>query len=264
MRNSIKRVRTTTDKTKAKAELTKTVKLLDQLAAKGVIHKNMASNQKSRLDQACQHPEVVSRVLQGVHDSARLLPGAVVLICCTRPPLHGISPGARRSPQESLTRSGQLRPFCRTARRPVALRVRRRRLPLPAASGRTFTCCQLRNMKSTPLSSSSPSVLIAISGRKARHELPDLCESLLRFLLLSPTVRNTDPSSTVRRRVRRDTASSRQGTDSVLQAHLPGPACPLHVPQNGDRCPLRPATSRPRHAHGVRGMHASATCPTRT
>jgi small subunit ribosomal protein S20 len=41
MRNSIK--------TKAKAELTKTVKLLDQLAAKGVIHKNMASNQKSRL-----------------------------------------------------------------------------------------------------------------------------------------------------------------------------------------------------------------------
>ena len=49
MRNAIKRVRTATDKAKATTELTKTVKLLDQLAAKGVIHKNMASNQKSRL-----------------------------------------------------------------------------------------------------------------------------------------------------------------------------------------------------------------------
>ena len=49
MRNAIKRVRATTDKEKAKAELNKTVKLLDQLAAKGVIHNNMASNQKSRL-----------------------------------------------------------------------------------------------------------------------------------------------------------------------------------------------------------------------
>jgi len=49
MRNAVKRVRATTDKEKAKAELNKTVKLLDQLAAKGVIHKNMASNQKSRL-----------------------------------------------------------------------------------------------------------------------------------------------------------------------------------------------------------------------
>jgi ribosomal protein S20 len=34
---------------KAVAELKKTVKLLDQLAAKGVIHKNTAANQKSRL-----------------------------------------------------------------------------------------------------------------------------------------------------------------------------------------------------------------------
>ncbi len=49
MRNAIKRVRTTTDKDKAKAALNKTVKMLDQLAAKGVIHKNTASNQKSRL-----------------------------------------------------------------------------------------------------------------------------------------------------------------------------------------------------------------------
>jgi len=49
MRNAIKRVRTTADKEKAKVELNKTVKLLDGLAAKGVIHKNMAANQKSRL-----------------------------------------------------------------------------------------------------------------------------------------------------------------------------------------------------------------------
>ncbi len=49
MRNAIKRVRTTKDKEKALVALNKTVKLLDQLAAKGVIHKNMASNQKSRL-----------------------------------------------------------------------------------------------------------------------------------------------------------------------------------------------------------------------
>lgn len=49
MRSAIKRVRSTTDKEKAKAELKKTVKLLDQLAAKGVVHRNYASNQKSRL-----------------------------------------------------------------------------------------------------------------------------------------------------------------------------------------------------------------------
>ena len=49
MRSAIKRVRTTKDKEKARAELQKTVKLLDQLAAKGVIHKNKAANNKSRL-----------------------------------------------------------------------------------------------------------------------------------------------------------------------------------------------------------------------
>jgi len=49
MRSAIKRVRSLTDKEKAKVELKKTVKLLDQLAAKGVIHRNNASNQKSRL-----------------------------------------------------------------------------------------------------------------------------------------------------------------------------------------------------------------------
>jgi small subunit ribosomal protein S20 len=49
MRNAIKRVRSIKDKEKARIELQKTVKLLDQLAAKGVIHKNKAANNKSRL-----------------------------------------------------------------------------------------------------------------------------------------------------------------------------------------------------------------------
>jgi small subunit ribosomal protein S20 len=49
MRKAVKRVRAMTDKEKATAELKKTTKLLDQLAAKGVIHKNNASNYKSRL-----------------------------------------------------------------------------------------------------------------------------------------------------------------------------------------------------------------------
>lgn len=49
MRNAIKRVRASKEKDKALPELTKTVKLLDQLAAKGVIHKNLAANNKSRL-----------------------------------------------------------------------------------------------------------------------------------------------------------------------------------------------------------------------
>lgn len=49
MKNAIKRVRSLKDKEKAMAELRKTTKLLDQLAAKGVIHKNKAANNKSRL-----------------------------------------------------------------------------------------------------------------------------------------------------------------------------------------------------------------------
>lgn len=49
MRTAIKRVRGATEKDKALAELKKTVRLLDQLAAKGVIHKNRASNNKSAL-----------------------------------------------------------------------------------------------------------------------------------------------------------------------------------------------------------------------
>ena len=49
MRTALKKVRSTKDKAQAESELRKTVKLLDQLAAKGVIHKNNASNHKSRL-----------------------------------------------------------------------------------------------------------------------------------------------------------------------------------------------------------------------
>lgn len=49
MRTAIKRVRSATEKAKAAAELKKTVKLLDQLAAKGVIHRNRAANNKSAL-----------------------------------------------------------------------------------------------------------------------------------------------------------------------------------------------------------------------
>lgn len=49
MRNAVKAVRSATDKEKAVAELKKTVKLLDQLAAKGIIHRNKAANNKSSL-----------------------------------------------------------------------------------------------------------------------------------------------------------------------------------------------------------------------
>jgi len=49
MRSAIKRVRAAKDKEHALPELLKTVKLLDKLAAKGVIHKNLAANNKSKL-----------------------------------------------------------------------------------------------------------------------------------------------------------------------------------------------------------------------
>ncbi len=49
MRSAIKRVRSAKEKEAAFAELKKTVKLLDQLAAKGVIPKNNAANNKSAL-----------------------------------------------------------------------------------------------------------------------------------------------------------------------------------------------------------------------
>jgi small subunit ribosomal protein S20 len=49
MRTEVKRVRTATEKTKASGDLKKTMKLLDQLAAKGIIHRNQAANLKSKL-----------------------------------------------------------------------------------------------------------------------------------------------------------------------------------------------------------------------
>ncbi|MEK7251411.1 MAG: 30S ribosomal protein S20 [Bacteroidota bacterium] len=49
MRTTLKKVRSATEKAQAASELRKTVKMLDQLAAKGVIHKNTAANQKSKL-----------------------------------------------------------------------------------------------------------------------------------------------------------------------------------------------------------------------
>jgi small subunit ribosomal protein S20 len=49
MKTMIKKVRTAKEKGKAQEALQKTVKLLDQLAAKGIIHRNKAANQKSKL-----------------------------------------------------------------------------------------------------------------------------------------------------------------------------------------------------------------------
>lgn len=49
MRTAMKRVRSLKEKEKATTELRKTVKLLDQLAARGVIHRNKAANAKSQL-----------------------------------------------------------------------------------------------------------------------------------------------------------------------------------------------------------------------
>ncbi|MDI6804172.1 MAG: 30S ribosomal protein S20 [Bacteroidota bacterium] len=52
MKTAIKSVQDEQDKTKAAEVLKKTSKLLDQLAAKNVIHKNKAANQKSALTKA--------------------------------------------------------------------------------------------------------------------------------------------------------------------------------------------------------------------
>ncbi len=49
MKTAIKRVRSAKDKEKAGAELKKAIKMLDQLAAKGMIHGNNAANKKSSL-----------------------------------------------------------------------------------------------------------------------------------------------------------------------------------------------------------------------
>ncbi|HEX9828976.1 MAG TPA: 30S ribosomal protein S20 [Bacteroidota bacterium] len=49
IRSVIKKVRTAKDKAAASAALKSAVKVLDQMAAKGIIHSNKAANQKSRL-----------------------------------------------------------------------------------------------------------------------------------------------------------------------------------------------------------------------
>jgi len=55
MRTEIKRIRGNVDKTKAAADLRKTMKLLDQLAARGIIHRNKAANLKSKLTILVSH-----------------------------------------------------------------------------------------------------------------------------------------------------------------------------------------------------------------
>lgn len=49
MRTLVKKVRTEKDKEKASAALKEAASALDRLAAKGIIHRNKAANQKSRL-----------------------------------------------------------------------------------------------------------------------------------------------------------------------------------------------------------------------
>lgn len=48
-RTAVKKVRSAKDKEAAQAEFRRTAKLLDQLAARGVIHRNKAANNKSAL-----------------------------------------------------------------------------------------------------------------------------------------------------------------------------------------------------------------------
>lgn len=48
-RNAIKRLRSTTVKTEASEMLPRVISMLDRLAKKNVIHKNKASNNKSKL-----------------------------------------------------------------------------------------------------------------------------------------------------------------------------------------------------------------------
>jgi len=48
-RNSVKKLRNTTDKEEALKELPKVVSMLDKLVKKNIIHKNKASNLKSKL-----------------------------------------------------------------------------------------------------------------------------------------------------------------------------------------------------------------------
>jgi len=48
-RNAVKNLRTSKDKEEAKEKLPKVISMLDKLAKKNIIHKNKASNLKSKL-----------------------------------------------------------------------------------------------------------------------------------------------------------------------------------------------------------------------
>lgn len=49
MKSAIKGVLSSNDKASAQKKLTSTVSILDKMASRGIIHKNKAANQKSRL-----------------------------------------------------------------------------------------------------------------------------------------------------------------------------------------------------------------------
>lgn len=49
IKGSVKKVLSTTDKETANAEFKKAVRTLDRAATKGIVHKNKAANEKSRL-----------------------------------------------------------------------------------------------------------------------------------------------------------------------------------------------------------------------
>ncbi|RKY84797.1 30S ribosomal protein S20 [candidate division KSB1 bacterium] len=49
LKTAIKKLCSLTDRTEAEQELRKTISLIDKLASKGIIHKNKASNKKSKL-----------------------------------------------------------------------------------------------------------------------------------------------------------------------------------------------------------------------
>ena len=49
IKSAVRKVRTAKDKAGASAALKIAVKVLDQMAAKGIIHRNKAANQKSKL-----------------------------------------------------------------------------------------------------------------------------------------------------------------------------------------------------------------------
>ncbi len=49
MRTAVKKLRNTTDKSEASTDLPKVIAIIDKLAKKKIIHKNKASNLKSKL-----------------------------------------------------------------------------------------------------------------------------------------------------------------------------------------------------------------------